>query len=113
MLGFLATQDEAGLFSSPPPMASLRGVRAGLCADVRALFPARRRPGACRCVCSYPCARRMAFGAWLAGAIYDRVGFYAAAWWAGVAVNLAQLVLVGFLVLRQRRLGQDRPIRSL
>ena len=42
----------------------------------------------------------MAFGAWLAGAIYDAVGFYAAAWWAGIAVNLVQLGIVGFLLLR-------------
>ena len=44
----------------------------------------------------------MAFGAWLAGVIYDAVGFYAAAWWAGIGFNLVQLAIVGFLLVRQR-----------
>ena len=43
-------------------------------------------------------ASGMGAGAWLAGTIYDRVGYYAAAWWVGIAFNLVQLALVGFLV---------------
>jgi cyanate permease len=43
----------------------------------------------------------MAFGTWLAGAIHDRMGFYAAAWWVGIVVNLVQLALVGWLLSRQ------------
>ena len=50
----------------------------------------------------------MAFGAWLAGAIYDGVGFYAAAWWAGIAFNLVQIALVGSLLARARRLLAPR-----
>jgi Na+/H+ antiporter NhaC len=44
----------------------------------------------------------MAFGAWLAGAIYDGVGFYAAAWWVGIVFGLAQVALIGALLMRQR-----------
>jgi cyanate permease len=45
----------------------------------------------------------MAAGGWLAGAIYDRVGFYAPAFGVGLAFNLMNLAVVGFLVARQRR----------
>jgi uncharacterized membrane protein YsdA (DUF1294 family) len=45
----------------------------------------------------------MGVGAWLAGAIYDAVGFYAAAWWVGIAVNLVQLALLGALIARGGR----------
>ena len=51
----------------------------------------------------------MAFGSWFAGALYDDFGFYAPAFTAGVLFNLANLVLVGFLVLRQRRGGRWQP----
>jgi MFS family permease len=42
----------------------------------------------------------MAAGGWLAGAIYDRFGFYEAAFGTGLAFNLVNLVIVGSLVLR-------------
>jgi len=45
----------------------------------------------------------MAFGGWLAGAIYDYAGFYAIAFAAGIIFNVANLVLIGVLVWRQRR----------
>jgi MFS family permease len=51
----------------------------------------------------------MAFGSWLAGALYDHFGFYAPAFAIGALFNLANLALVGFLVLRQRRGNQLRP----
>jgi predicted MFS family arabinose efflux permease len=45
----------------------------------------------------------MAFGGWFAGALYDRLGFYAPAFAAGALFNLANLVIIGFLVTRQVR----------
>jgi predicted MFS family arabinose efflux permease len=45
----------------------------------------------------------MAFGGWFAGALYDHFGFYAPAFAAGALFNLANLVVVGFLVARQAR----------
>jgi hypothetical protein len=42
----------------------------------------------------------MAFGAWFAGALYDHFGFYAPAFGAGALFNLANLVVIGFLVTR-------------
>jgi hypothetical protein len=45
----------------------------------------------------------MAFGGWFAGAIYDAVGFYVAAFAAGIVFNLAHLTVIGALVWRQHR----------
>jgi predicted MFS family arabinose efflux permease len=50
----------------------------------------------------------MAFGSWLGGALYDHFGYYAPAFGTGVVFNLANLVVVGSLVLRQQQ-GQ-RPL---
>ena len=44
----------------------------------------------------------MAFGGWLASAIYDHAGFYAIAFAAGILFNLVHLALIGVLVWRQR-----------
>ena len=44
-----------------------------------------------------------AFGGWFAGALYDHFGFYAPAFAAGALFNLANLLVIGFLVARQAR----------
>ncbi|WP_353959322.1 MFS transporter [Paeniroseomonas aquatica] len=103
MLGFLATQDEAGLFFAAAAYGlGFAGIIPAYVLAVRELFPAVevtwRVPALLLCSLS-----GMAFGAWLAGVIYDAVGFYAAAWWAGIAFNAAQLALVGALLARMRR----------
>jgi hypothetical protein len=51
----------------------------------------------------------MAAGGWLAGAIYDYAGFYAAAFVTGIVFNLAHIAVVATLVLRYRR----RPPQAL
>jgi len=45
----------------------------------------------------------MAFGGWFAGALYDHFRFYAPAFAAGALFNLANLAVIGFLVMRQAR----------
>ena len=52
----------------------------------------------------------MAFGGWLAGAIYDYAGFYAIAFATGILFNLVHLTLIGSLVplVRLRRLQIGR-----
>ena len=102
MLGFLVTQDEAGLFLAAAVYGlGFGGIVPAYVLAVRELFPAVevnwRVPALLLCSLT-----GMAFGAWLAGAIYDAVGFYAAAWWAGIAFNIAQVALIGALVFRQR-----------
>ena len=100
MMGFLATQDEAGLFFAASAYGlGFAGIVPAYVLAVRGFFPAIevtwRVPALLLCSLA-----GMAFGAWLAGAIYDGVGFYAAAWWAGIAFNLVQLALVGWLLAR-------------
>jgi MFS family permease len=46
----------------------------------------------------------MALGAWLGGYIFDLTADYHMAFLTGVGFNLANLMLIGFLVLRQSRL---------
>src|SRR5208337_4797708 len=101
MAGFLLTQDEAGLFAVSAAFGSgFAGIIPAYVLAVRDLFPAReaswRIPTMLLCSGS-----GMAAGGWLAGAIYDHVGFYAAAFAAGIGFNLANTLVVGTLVFRQ------------
>jgi MFS family permease len=102
MIAFLLTQDEVGLFT----VAALFGFGfSGLVpANVltsRELFPVEdaywRMPTLLLCS-----AWGMATGGWLAGLIYDRFGFYAPAFAAGVAVNLVNFSIISTLALRRR-----------
>ncbi|MBS7810235.1 MFS transporter [Roseococcus pinisoli] len=103
MLGFLATQDEAGLFFvSAAYGLGFGGIVPAYVMAVRALFPAAEASWRVPLML-FASLGGMAFGAWLAGAIYDRVGFYAAAWWVGIAFNLVQLAIMIFLLRRQHR----------
>ena len=102
MLGFLATQDEAGLFFVAAAYGlGFGGLIPAYVLTVRALFPASEASWRVPALL-FVSLSGMAFGAWLAGVIYDAVGFYAAAWWVGIAFNLVQLGIVAFLLLRQR-----------
>jgi MFS family permease len=51
----------------------------------------------------------MAFGGWLSGAIFDLTGSYAQAFSNGIAWNLLNISIVGFLMLRQ---AGRRPIAA-
>jgi MFS family permease len=103
MLGFLATQDEAGLFFVAAAYGlGFGGIIPAYVLTIRGLFPAAEASWRVPALL-FVSLSGMAFGAWLAGAIYDRVGFYAAAWWVGIVVNLVQLVLIGVLLRRQHR----------
>jgi MFS family permease len=110
MLGFLVTQDEAGLFFAAAAYGlGFGGIVPAYVRAVRELFPAAevtwRVPALLMCSLA-----GMAFGAWLARAIYDAVGVYAAAWWVGIAFGLAQVALIGALLMRQR--GGDQGLRA-
>jgi MFS family permease len=103
MLGFLATQDEAGLFFVAAAYGlGFGGIIPAYVLTVRGLFPALEAAWRVP-VLLFVSLSGMAAGAWLAGAIYDRVGFYAAAWWVGIAVNLVQLAIIAELLRRQHR----------
>ena len=103
MVAFLLTTDEAGLFLiSGLYGLGFAGIVPSYVLAVRALYPAEeafwRVP-----TLLFISLSGMGFGTWLAGWIYDHMGSYAAAWAVGIVVNLVQLALVAFLLLRLRR----------
>jgi len=106
LAGFLATQDEAGLFAVSAAFGlGFSGIVPAYVLAIRELFPAQEA-GWRVAVLLLMGQGGMAAGGWLAGAIYDGAAAYAPAFAVGVVFNLANLVLLGVLVLRQP--GQPR-----
>jgi MFS family permease len=110
--GFLATQDEAGLFAVSAAFGlGFSGIIPAYSVAIRDHFrPAEaswRMP-----LTLFTAMSGMAFGSWLAGALYDRFGYYAPAFGMGVAFNLANLVLVGFLLLTLSRRGPREAVAT-
>ena len=102
MIGFLATQSEAGLFAVSAVFGlGFSGIIPAYVLAVRELFPASEASWRVPTLLLFS-GSGMAFGGWLAGAIYDYAGFYTIAFAAGIAFNLAHLALIGSLVWRQR-----------
>ncbi|MGE5270442.1 MAG: MFS transporter [Thiohalocapsa sp.] len=100
--GFLLTQDEAGLFAVAGLFGlGFSGIIPAYVVAIRDLFPAAEAAWRVPVVLLFT-GSGMAIGGWLAGAIYDTAGFYAAAFAAGVAVNALHIVVIGSLVLRQQ-----------
>jgi MFS family permease len=108
---FLLTQNEAGLFAVSAVFGlGFSGIIPSYVVAIRELFPASE--ASWRIPTFFFLAMSgMAFGSWLAGALYDRFGFYAPAFGVGVLFNLANLVVIGFLVARQR--GNERLALAL
>jgi MFS family permease len=103
------TQDETGLFIVAGAFGfGFSGIIPAYVLAIRELFPAAEAAWRVPIVLLLS-GSGMAAGAWLAGAIYDHMGYYAPAFAAGIAFNLLNLALVGALVLRQR----SRPLRAL
>jgi MFS family permease len=103
MTALLLTQDEIGLFTAAAAFGfGFAGIIPAYVLAIRELFPAAeaswRVPILLLCSGS-----GMAFGGWLAGALYDAFGFYAPAFAAGIGFNLVNLALVASLVARRRR----------
>jgi MFS family permease len=103
MIGFLLTRNEAGLFAVSAWFGlGFSGIISAYVLTVRELFPASEASWRVPTVLLFS-GSGMAFGGWLAGAIYDRVGFYAAAFAVGILFNVAHLMVIGTLVWRQHR----------
>lgn len=99
---FLVTEDEAGLFAiSAIYGLGFSGIIPAYIVAIRELYPSREASWRVPALL-FVGMSGMAFGVWLAGALYDHFGFYAPAFVAGVLFNLFNLALIGFLVLRQR-----------
>jgi MFS family permease len=106
---FTVTQDEIGLFAvSAAYGLGFSGIIPAYVVAIRELFPSSEASWRVPTLL-FTGMSGMAFGGWFAGALYDRFGFYAPAFAAGAMFNLANLVLIGFLVVRQARLSRPVP----
>ena len=102
LAGFMLTQDEIGLFAVAAAFGfGFAGIVPAYVLTVRDLFPASEASWRVP-VLAFGGLAGMAAGGWLGGAIYDHYGSYAPAFAAGVAANLANLVVVGLLLGRRR-----------
>jgi MFS family permease len=112
MVGFLLTQNEAGLFAVSAAFGlGFSGIIPAYVLAVRELFPASEASWRVPIVLLFS-GSGMAFGGWFAGAVYDWAGFYAIAFAAGVVFNAANLVVIGTLVWRQHARASVTPARA-
>jgi len=101
--GFMVTQDEVGLFAVSAAFGlGFSAIIPAYALAIRELFPAEeaywRIPTVLMCT-----GFGMAIGGWLAGYLYDYFGYYLPAFAAGVAANVVNFVIIGFLVWRRTR----------
>jgi MFS family permease len=102
MLGFLLTQDEAGLFAVSGAFGiGFSGLVPAYVLAAREYYPAReanwRVP-----VLLLMSGSGMAAGGWIAGVMYDHYGYYAPAFAAGIGANVLNFLIIGILVMRQQ-----------
>ena len=100
VVAFSLTQDEAGLFFiSAAYGMGFAGIIPAYSVAVRDLFPSSeaswRMP-----LTLFTAMSGMAAGSWFAGWLYDHFGYYAPAFATGLAFNIVNLMIVGFLVVR-------------
>lgn len=97
---FLLTQDEAGLFAIAAAFGfGFSGIIPSYAVTIRDLFPARQASWRIP-LTLFTAMSGMAFGSWFAGSLYDHFGYYAPAFGISVVFNIANLLVIGFLVLR-------------
>lgn len=106
MLGFLLTQSEAGLFAVSAAFGlGFSGLIPAYVLAIRQLFPAREASWRISALL-LTAMSGMAAGSWIAGVIYDYAGFYAPAFAAGIAANIANFIIIAALVLQWRRTAE-------
>ena len=97
---FLLTQDEAGLFAISAAFGfGFSGIIPSYAVTIRDLFPARQASWRIP-LTLFTAMSGMAFGSWIAGSLYDHFAYYAPAFGISVVFNIANLLIIGFLVLR-------------
>jgi MFS family permease len=109
---FLLTQNEAGLFVVAAAYGfGFSGIIPAYVVSIRDLFPSAEASWRIPLLL-FTAMSGMAFGSWFAGSLYDRFGLYAPAFGSGVTFNVINLMLVGFLILRQAKWGRsiDAPL---
>lgn len=109
MTAFLSTQNETGLFTVAAAFGlGFSGIIPAYVLAVRELFPASEASWRIPTFLLFS-GGGMAVGGWLAGLLYDHLGYYAPAFAAGIGANLLNLLIVGVLVGRNRRPAAYRP----
>jgi MFS family permease len=106
---FTVTQSEVGLFAiSAAYGLGFSGIIPAYVVAIREFFPSTEASWRVPTLL-FTGMSGMAFGGWFAGALYDHFGFYAPAFAAGALFNLANLGVIGFLVVRLAR-RRDLPV---
>jgi MFS family permease len=107
---FTVTKSEAGLFAvSAAYGLGFSGIVPAYVVAIRELFPSSEASWRIPTLL-FTSMAGMAFGSWFAGALYDSFGFYAPAFAAGALFNLGNLLVIGFLVVRQARGARLRAV---
>ena len=111
MTAFLLTQNEAGLFTVAAAFGlGFSGIIPAYVLAVRELFPASEASWRIPTLLLFS-GGGMAAGSWLAGLIYDHLGFYAPAFAVGIGANILNLLIVCVLVGRTRhQAAAYRPV---
>jgi len=101
LAGFLATQDEMGLFAVATAFGlGFAGIVPAYVLALRELFPAGEAGWRVPSMAFFGLLG-MAAGAWMGGLLYDHFGSYAVAFEVGVVGNVLNLMVIGVLVMRQ------------
>ncbi len=102
MIGFLFTQNEAGLFTVAAAFGlGFSGIIPAYVLAMREMYPAAQAAWRIPTVLFFT-AIGMALGGWLAGVLYDHFGYYAPAFAVGIGANLINVLIIGVLVMRSR-----------
>ncbi|MBN8937728.1 MAG: MFS transporter, partial [Rhizobiales bacterium] len=97
---FLITRDEIGLFAISAAFGfAFAGIIPAYAVTIRDLFPSSEASWRIP-LTLFTAMSGMAVGSWLAGALYDRYGYYDAAFGNAVLFNLANLCIIGWLFFR-------------
>ena len=109
VLGFIVTQDEAGLFFVAAAFGlGFSGLIPAYMITARQFFPASeaswRLP-----VLLLTGTSGMAFGGWSAGVMHDFYGYYTPAFSAGLAANVVNFAIIAALVASARRQPRTHP----
>jgi MFS family permease len=102
MAAFLSTQNEAGLFTVAAAFGlGFSGIIPAYVLALRELFPASEASWRIPTLLLFS-GSGMATGGWIAGLLYDHLGYYAPAFAVGIGANILNLLVVGVLVGRRR-----------
>ena len=101
LLGFIITQDEAGLFVVSAAFGlGFSGIIPAYVVVLRQFFPAEEAAWRVP-VWFFSNICGMALGGWLAGYLYDVLGSYGPAFTVGVVFNIGNLAVIGWLASRR------------